>query len=213
MNLKKILFVVLSLLMVSVTESMAENTGGYFSFHLGATSLEDSTWTLAGLPTEEMTFNTGVSVATAGGYDWGFVRLEGELSYAYNEIDTYIEPGTYWNAIAGSTESITLMSNLYIDIENPSKITPYIMGGIGGSYVELKDVFLEEPGPSYSPWPYGYDDTTWAVQYGGGIDFFINDTASLGVSYRYFSLPELKFGPKDIDYDAHRIFIGVRATF
>ena len=189
---------------------MAENTGGYFSFHLGATSLEDSTWSLAGTPTDDMTFKTGVSVASACGYDWGFVRLEGELSYAYNEIDTYMESGTYWNTIAGSTDSITLMSNLYIDIENPSNITPYIMGGIGGSYIKLNDVFLEFP---YQPGPNNYDDTTWAVQYGGGIDFFFNDTVSLDVSYRYFSLPELKFGINDIEYDAHRIFIGVRATF
>lgn len=202
---------VFALCLLVTAQVSAAGKGGYISGHFGFVSLEDSTWSLAGFADEEMSYNTGIAIMGAGGYDFGMFRLEGELSYAYSEVDGYKAGGLTATAVDGAIDATSLLVNGYFDIENRSPVTPYVMGGIGFSYVEMYDVVLQSGGTTV--WLYDQDDTVFAYQLGAGVEFAFNDTVSMDVGYRYLATSDLDFSGIDVEYGGHRILVGVRATF
>jgi len=166
---------------------------------------------------ERVEFDPGINIGGTGGYDFGFVRLEGELSYKNGDIKTISDQSgqyRYRNA-DGSLEAFAMMCNAFFDLHNSSPITPYLGGGIGFATMYLSDTFVPgDPVPIYQ----ADSDTVFAYQAGGGLDIALNRRLSLDLSYRYFATTKAKFGSSSdvatqLTFTSHNTAVGIRVKF
>ncbi|UCH75265.1 MAG: porin family protein [Rhodospirillales bacterium] len=139
-----------------------------------------------------------------GGY-FGFhvqenIRLEGELSYRTNDIDS--RGGV---PIAGKVESLALMANAFVDFKLKSNVEPYIGAGIGAADVDYRISGID------------YTDTVLALQVMGGFATGIAPTVDLTVDYRLFLTDEVRVGSGvgwgRVDYVNSAVTVGIRKTF
>ena len=125
-----------------------------------------------------------------------------------------------------SLHAYSLMANAYVDLGTYGYITPYIGGGIGGTYVKwsnLRNTSCADDGS-------GCDDEvshggkknwrfTYALMAGASIDITCNWKADVGYRLRHVSGGEmfgyaLNGGPgKDKGFYSHEARIGARYTF
>lgn len=135
-----------------------------------------------------------------GGYVGFFVqkniRIEAELSYRTNDIDTIGGVG-----VAGEAETLALMANALIDFKIESVLQPYLGAGIGFADVDYSIV----------------DDTVLAVQMIAGAGIDIAPATQLTVDYRLFITENLETGAGlglgDIEYVNSAILVGLKRTF
>src|SRR5437762_9526894 len=79
-------------------------------------------------------FGTGYDVDAIAGYDFGFVRLEGELSYKHAGVDSVnaaapISPVVSGNLSGGRVNVFSGMVNALLDFGNDNGLSGYIGGG------------------------------------------------------------------------------------
>ncbi len=152
---------------------------GYIDFNNGADyGLEDD-WMGA----------IGAGYAFAGG-----LRVEGELSYRTNALDTYPADITATSA----------MGNLYYDFNRGGRFEPYVGVGIGVTDLE-------------------FDGTPESIDVGAawqalaGVAIGLTDRLDLDIGYRYFQGIELEWefggGGGDFDYDHQAVTLGLRYQF
>lgn len=147
------------------------------------------------------------------GYDMGFavggyagfyvqenVRLEGELSYRANDLDSV--GGV---AIGGEVETLALMVNALFDVKLESAVEPYLGAGIGFADVD------------YSIAGLGYDDTVLAVQMIAGAGIEIAPATQLTVDYRLLLTDDLRVGSGvgfgRVEYTNSAVLVGLRKSF
>lgn len=152
----------------------------------------------------------GLSASVGYGFDFG-LRTEGELAYRHAAIDTIKGDGAT-NVVGGGIHNKALMANALYDINLGTRVTPYIGGGVGVSFVDSDNMRaingLE------------VDDTKAAFAYQGiaGVEVALDGPWSLTGDYRYFATPDVKF-KTDTDEKAkiqnasHNIVLGIRYTF
>lgn len=244
------------------TAVMAKDKSYYFAGSFGGSYLSDSdnsgsftedftvTGTGTGLDGAVLDAGTGVEWTTefddnmyyaiAFGKDKGDIRLEAELAFASNDVDTHsgvtaggialdavdaavlIEAqttglGATTGAIVaagqGEVETTFLFANAYYDfpIEN-SPITPYLGAGIGIGFVDVE----------YAPSDVGIiddDDTQFAYQFMAGASFEATEKTSLfaEIGYRATSDVEVSTdlfpGKLDIENRGYTAEIGFRFNF
>ena len=153
----------------------AERPGPYFSVFLGASMPDDQTvssydYYFGQAFSDDVSFNTGVYTGATVGYDFGFVRLEGELAYRYNEIDTVTDRlnGIKFQNVNGDIGAFSTMFNIFFDMHNSSPVTPYLGGGIGFASMYISDT----TGNGLLLYGEGYD-TVFAYQFGAGVDIAV----------------------------------------
>ncbi len=118
----------------------------------------------------------------------------------------------------------TMMLNGYFDIGTWRGLTPYVMGGIGTSYVDVSSVKSFSPSGTQST--YNGDHGTWnfAWAVGAGVSYAMTPNWTMDLGYQYrdlgkaktFRLSDVGTGTGRIVYDdltAHEIRLGVRYTF
>jgi len=140
----------------------------------------------------------------AGGYAGFYVkeniRLEGELSYRANDLDT--RGGV---AIAGEAEALALMLNAFFDFKLESIVEPYLGAGIGIADVDYRIGGLQ------------YDDTVLAIQMVAGAGIEIAPATQLTVDYRLFMTDDLKVGGGvgfgSVEYTNSAVMVGLRKSF
>jgi opacity protein-like surface antigen len=207
--------------------------GPYASFFAGVSGVAstdadvtDFTISPVGSFKERVKFDPSINIGGTGGYDFGIVRLEGEVSYKQGEITSV----TSQNIATGTTSqfvdtdgrlgALAVMFNSFIDLHNYSPITPYIGGGIGFAALHLDDTF----GTNISVTPvtrgivYFHDDeTVFAYQVGGGFDIALNRRLSLDLGYRYFATSKAHFESTPIatglKFESHNGSVGLRVRF
>ncbi len=82
---------------------------------------------------DRVEFDPGIHIGGSGGFDFGFLRIEGELAYKNGEMSSITEKISkvkYAN-VDGRVGVSSMMFNVFLDLRNPSPVTPYIGGGIG----------------------------------------------------------------------------------
>lgn len=218
---KAFVIVVLLLLVVPAAAIAASKPGPYFSGFIGFNQTDDAT-----LETTDFFFNDvqhfnlefdpGVYVGGTGGYDFGVLRLEGELSYRDAEIKTISDAaGNHYRVGDRSLGTLAGMFNCFLDFENPSPVTPYLGAGVGFAVLTLEDDVLDSNGD-----PIYYEDsaTTGAFQVGGGIEFAITPRFSLDLGYRYFKTGEATFDEtwqieNELEIESHNFAVGFRGKF
>ncbi len=176
--------------------------------------------------------------AVSGTVGYGFangVRVEGELGYRKNDLEkmTVREPGSLVvllppgappallkgeRAIDGDVSAVTLMANLYYDIDLDGGWKPYIGGGVGLAHLSLS-AKSKSTGAALAD----DEDDVLAYQIGGGIGYEIDSSGDRSViaslDYRYFGTEDPTFtgsltGAKfDTEQSGHYIGVGLRFGF
>jgi opacity protein-like surface antigen len=211
----------------SLGAAAAGRPGPYLSIFLGSSIARDTTVSSFDSQTgdsfsDQVTFNPGIYVGGTGGYNFGFLRLEGELSYRNAEIDKVTDTlnGNRFRNVEGNLGAFATMFNVFIDIPNPSRVTPYLGGGVGFSSLYLSDTTGYDSRPTVARRVPLYDasnDTVFAYQVGGGIDIAINSRFSLDIGYRYFITDKANldtdFISSNLKFKSHNAKIGFNFKF
>ncbi len=167
---------------------------------------------------DRVAFDTGVYAGGTAGFDFGLLRLEGELSYRHSNIKSITDQsdGFQFQNVDGNLGALTFMANAFVDLHNPSPITPYFGGGAGFAVLNLSDTFAGAPtqGLLYP----GGSQTVFAYQVGAGLEMALNRFFSLDIGYRYFGTDNAKFesnsiSTTDLKLKSHNAMVGLRMKF
>lgn len=151
--------------------------------------------------TDLMTYKLGFGLGAMAGASFsnGF-RLEGEMAYRANDIDTIAGI-----AVGADITSFAVMGNVLYDFQTQSSVKPHIGGGLG-----VADATVEIGGVQYS-------DTVLAAQFIGGIDYKIAPDMAMVIDYRLFMTDELGLGAGSglggVEYTNSTISVGLRKSF
>ena len=191
--------------------------GAYVSGFLGTSFARDTT--VSGFDfNDKVTFDPGIYLGASGGYDFGFLRLEGELSYRNAPIDTVTESSDErLRNVDGDLGAFATMFNVFLDLHNPSRVTPYLGGGIGFATLHLSDTTGFDNEEEFQLYDES-DDTVFAYQVGAGMDIAINSRYSLDIGYRYFVTDKANFEgdsiPSDLRrFESHNAMVGFKVKF
>lgn len=143
-------------------------------------------------------YKTGYAIGGAVGLKMDDVRVEGEIAYHRNNVDTIISvPVTDVNVSLW-----TFMANAYYDVNmKASSITPYVMGGLGLSHASLN-----YPGNSES-------SSQFAWQLGAGIGIKASKEVTVDLGYRYLKPSEGDFTGDKVTLGGSKILAGIRYSF
>jgi opacity protein-like surface antigen len=162
----------------------------------------------------------GIYVGGTGGYDFGIIRLEGELSFRDAEMKTITDrdTGDRYHNIDGNLGVLAMMVNAFFDLHNNTPVTPYVGGGIGLAAFNLDDTYGTDSGGSRAFIYSDGDDTVFAYQVGGGLEIALNRMLSLDLGYRYFVTDTATFDDDwsrstRFKYESHNGSLGLRLKF
>lgn len=214
------------LIIPAVCQAARLQPGPYVSGFLGASVLNDADATTSNLVRNEVfndrvMFDPGIFISGSGGYDFGFIRLEGELSFRGSEISSITDKdsGFRFLGVNGNLGALAMMFNSYADLHNDSPVTPYLGGGIGFAALHLSDTFATDPRDGARVLLYADDDdTVFAYQIGAGLGYAINRQFTLDVGYRYFATERATFDADpvrtvDLKLESHSAVVGMRMKF
>ncbi|MDZ7629271.1 MAG: P44/Msp2 family outer membrane protein [Parvularculaceae bacterium] len=138
---------------------------------------------------------TAKSTDIGGGAAWSaavgfqYARTRTEIEYRRFDLDAdevALTGGAVPSAVAdaGDITAQAIMSNVYFDLVNSSRLTPYVGAGVGGARVENE---------------LGERDAAFAYQGRVGVELEVSRSLSVGVEYSYFRTLEIAYGPEEFD--------------
>lgn len=214
--MKKLLFVMVTTLLLAVSFNSYSADGSYFGFNAGMADQDDFGLRLpntgGGIDLGvDMAFDSGINLGAAYGLIFGSARLEVELSYAKSDAEILTLSGydPYYLRIDGDLAHYTMMFNGYYDFMKDSAFQPFVTAGIGYSRAawefridsDIPDVTLD----IYNRYLKD-NDAGYCYQVGAGIAYEISDTVTMDLKYRYFG--------GDVEDDASQnVLLGVRIKF
>lgn len=224
MRTKIIVFAaVAALLIPAICSATPPVPGPYVSVFAGVSIPEDANATTYDFFQNEIfndrvEFDTGVLAGGTAGFDFGFVRLEGELAYRYSDINSVTDQfnGLKFQNIDGNLGAFSFMANAFIDLHNSTPITPYFGGGAGFAVLDLSDTVAGAPAPTLL-YPNG-NQTVFAYQAAAGLEIALNRMFSVDVGYRYFGTDEANFDSNSISttklkLESHNAMVGLRMKY
>jgi opacity protein-like surface antigen len=154
---------------------------------------------------------------------WNWLRVEGELSYRKNKVDSVTVSNEGTASRPGSVAALALMANVWADYNLTPNVTVHAGGGIGAARVKLN---ADVCGPSCAAAVSAQindANTVFAFQLGAGGAFHLSPNWAVTIDYRYFQTASSTFhgtltvGPTPFtyrdDYRAHSVMVGVRGRF
>jgi len=202
--------------------------GAYMSGFLGVTVPNDTMVTTDDFIAnttfnDRVELNPGINIGMTGGYDFGYLRLEGELSYKHSEMKNITDQSDNFSFrnVDGNLAALALMFNSFVDLHTNSIVTPYVGGGIGFATLYLSDTFGTDTrgGTLSRAQLYENDsDSVFAYQVGGGVEIALNRELSLDLGYRYFGTSSARFDSSfdqntKLKYESHNATVGFRFKF
>ena len=138
----------------------------------------------------QLEHKTGFDADLIVGYDFGFIRAEGELGWKRASIeDVAIKPAVFATtgrpAIDGRTRAVSAMANLLLDFGSDDGLQFYGGGGVGLARTDV-DARITGPGVPLNAAIDG-DDRSLAWQLIAGIRLPVSYNVDLGLKYRYFN--------------------------
>jgi opacity protein-like surface antigen len=216
-------FTLLIFAIPSLSLAAAGRPGPYISGFLGTSFARDTT--VSGFDnstpigtsfSDQVSFDPGVYVGGTGGYDFGFLRLEGELSYRHANLDTVTENGVRFRSVDGNLGAFATMFNMFLDLHNPSPVTPYLGGGVGFATLHLSDTTGVNNAARFRLYD-DSNDTVFAYQVGAGVDVALNSRFSLDLGYRYFITDKANldgdFISSSLRFESHNAMVGFKVKF
>lgn len=210
-------------LTVVATPVLARDDSWYIGAEAGGTITGnadvDVTNSAETLTNNAFSINTGPGFDAGGvlGYDFGWFRLEADVSYRRAEVTTIEQnlgsilpiagtvtgtsvnyspggpngkpPGNpfQWNAARGSTRILAFMTNGLIDFGDDDGFQGYIGGGVGIARTSFDGVRTTNAAPVYTD----DSDSGFAWQLVAGIRYPLSRNFDLGVKYRFFNHDEV----------------------
>lgn len=150
---------------------------------------------------ENVDYNLGYGIGGFVGYAMANgLRLEGELSYRVNEIDS-VGGAPY----GGDLSTFAAMGNLLYEFNVQSSIKPHIGGGLGLVFGTIDFGGVE------------YDDTEPAAQFIVGADYKVSPDLAIVIDYRYLISDDFGFGAGaglgGLEYSNSTVSAGLRKMF
>ena len=228
MKKKLIAFPVLVILSLpAICLAIPPYPGPYMSGFVGVSALTNTDVTSTTFGPGATTFNDrvefdpGINIGGAGGFDFGFVRLEGELSYKNGEMSKITEQrsGATIANVDGRLGAFAMMFNVFFDLHNNTPVTPYFGGGVGFATLHLSDTFGTDTTSGIRSRLYrSDDDTVFAYQAGAGLEITLTQRFSLDLGYRYFGTTKAKFNSHssttpELKLESHNASVGFRVKF
>ncbi|QWV94976.1 outer membrane beta-barrel protein [Geomonas oryzisoli] len=216
--MKKNLFAVLVLTLLAlpaVASATPLHPGPYVAGFVGVTvpeTVNATSFDGATAFNDRIKFDPGLNVGGALGFDFGYFRMEGEISYKDLQLNTVTDrdTGERFRIDEGSVDTTAFMANIFFDLHNDSPITPYFGGGVGFAALHLNDVFTPTlAGPLYL----SDDQVVLAYQAGGGLELALNRQLSLDLAYRYFGTSKASFINSEFEVQSHNATMGLRLKF
>jgi opacity protein-like surface antigen len=201
------------------TVALASEAGPYVSVGAGVFQVHDSE--VSASDSYRISYDTGYSVNGAVGYDFG-VNVRTELEVAYRHADTntlqFFDGNHHY---LSDISLVSLLANLFYDVKLPHGFTPYVGGGLGVAFVDMK------PGNFNVVFTSGFShpttnanahssDTVLAYQVGCGIAYAVTPKISLDAGYRYFATDDVAvntFLPGKLEFASHIGQVGIRYQF
>jgi len=169
---------------------------------------------------EKTRFDPGLYIGGAGGFDFGFLRLEEEISYKEADINSITDNTgvNQYRDIDGNLQALAFMTNVFFDFHNYSPVTPYVGGGVGVARLHLSNTFATDAGNQRLLMYPRDDDTVFAYQVGAGLGIAINRRLSIDLGYRYFNTDWANFSRNSLTtsgvrFESHNATIGFRTRF
>ena len=165
---------------------------------------------------DRVEYDPGINIGGTGGFDFGFFRIEGEMSYKHAEIKSITDQdtGTRFVHPDGSLGALAFMFNGFFDLHNETPVTPYFGGGIGFAALHQSDTTSIDQGLLYPE----DDDAVFAWQAGAGLEIALNRRLSLDLAYRYFATSLARFdedllSATERKFESHNGTVGLRVKF
>lgn len=181
-----------------------ENGERYARVGAGFSLPGDASVTVLGGSDAKASFDPGPALRFAVGETWErfpFVRTEIEANWMQNDVKS-IESS--WSTTDGEKALLILagMLNGYVDWDNESLVTPYMMGGIGIAYVDVKLNGYHE------------NDIVPVAQLGFGAGIEITERISVDLAYRYFRGSNPSFDEQvRMELSSHMVQAGLRIVY
>ena len=194
----------LCLFSTSHSQSHAQTSRLYLAGYMGLNMPFDQSFTDSDSNTSgEMQFKNTTSFAGALGLRLSNqFRVEAELGYKNNDVDTIDFNGAGQFDLDGNLKSFTGLMNIYYDFNVPWKVQPYVGAGLGLGWFEGD---ISTPGgPSFTK-----DSTNLIWNAGAGIKYRTRSNVAFTAGYRYLDSTELDFGDVKMDYSDHEIRVGL----
>ena len=219
---------IVTLAIPAICQAAPARPGAYVSGFLGISVPMDADVTTFDFFTnatfnDRVEFDPGINVGGTGGYDFGIIRLEGELSFKQSEIRSITDKadGFQFGNPDGDLGALAMMFNAFFDLHNATPVTPYWGGGIGFAVLHLSDTFgtdIVNGVPERVLLYENDDDTVFAYQAGAGLEIALNRQFSLDLGYRYFGTSRARFGANkdittDLKFESHNGVVGFRVKF
>ena len=179
----------------------------YLNGNLGAVWLLDSDLSQSDGTKGTAEYDTGFGMTGALGYDFGWVRVEGEVGYRKNDYEKVSSSGQTGLNTSGEVTSWDFMANSYIDIDTETPFTPYFGGGIGAAVLESST--LNAGGITIE----SGDDTVFAYQVMAGASYSFSEVWMVQLEYRFFGTTNPTYGNTESEYMSHNVFLGIRLNF
>jgi opacity protein-like surface antigen len=212
----------------AVCQATPPRPGAYMSGFIGATIPNDTMVSTDNFFdnrsfTDRVELDPGINIGVTGGYDFGYLRLEGELSYKNSEMNGIVDQSDNFSFrnVDGSLSALAMMFNSFADLHNSSPLTPYFGGGIGFATLYLSDTFGTDTRGNLVTRDLLYSndsDTVFAYQVGGGVEIALSPDLSLDLGYRYFGTTRARFDSSidqstRLKYESHNATAGLRFKF
>ncbi|MBA3834626.1 MAG: porin family protein [Sphingomonas sp.] len=149
----------------------------------------------------------GFDIDLIAGYDFGMVRVEGELGYKNASIDEFefrnARPRSFGENFGadGDARAVSFMINALLDFGDEGSWSGYVGPGIGYAHVkydldEIDGINLAAEGINST-----ISDSRIAWQVVAGVRTALSLNLDLGLKYRFFNVPNLKTGDSDLGFD------------
>jgi len=220
--------ILVTLMAPALSQATPPKPGSYMSGFIGVTLPEDTTVSSENFFTNESFSDRaelypGINIGMTGGFDFGYLRLEGELSYKNAEIREIVDQtdNFHFRNVDGDLSALAMMFNGFVDLHNDSPITPYFGGGLGFASLYLSDTFGTDTrgGTTTRTQLYLDDvDSVFAYQVGAGVEIALSPVLSLDLGYRYFGTTRARFDDSfdqitRLKLESHNAAAGFRLKF
>ena len=208
----------LSLIAVFLVAAMWSGTGTaadkYVSGAIGISWFNDSNldyiYDYEGEDAGNFGYGSGITLLGAFGCDYGDYRIEGELGYQQNDVETFSYDGEDAEAedMQGDISVTSLLANGYYDIDLGG-VELSLGAGVGVAQVNLDDINDEgddDGGLNVS-------ETTLAYQLGAGLGIPVADNVMIDARYRYFATTDFTIErgiPNNMNIESHSALLGLR---
>lgn len=162
----------------------------------------------------------GAGGSIAVGYDFGRVRLEGEVGITENDASGLrgIVPSTGRLVQDGRQDATRYMLNAYADFGS-GRVHPYVGAGLGHVDVDIYTFAPRITFPTEAPRLLVDDsDGNFAYQLMAGLSFDVGRRVALTAQYRWFDVGRIRIQDgrgADItrEHRGHNLDVGVRLSF